>query len=328
MRCVIGCIVPVLLLGLSFVAAAEPPRVVTTIRPIHSLVSGVTGDVTKPHQLIHGSDSPHDYALTTSDARALHRADIIFAAGGSIEAFLVRTARSLPDDTPLVWMREADGMILHEVRSGGVWEHEEHGDAPGHEEEHRRDEVDDEAGGGESGHEDVARTIDAHLWLDPRNAVELTREVAERLTALDPANAERYRANADRQIERLRKMDREMSERLAAIRDRPYIVFHDAFQYFERRYGLNVVGSVTVDPERPPGARRLNELSRRIEEQDVVCIFVEPQFEPGVIRTIADATGVRTGTLDPLGSGPEADQEAYFDLMDDLATGLEECLEG
>lgn len=319
---------------LAALLAAFPPgasaesaiRVVTTIQPVHSLIAGVTRGVSEPYQLVRGGRSPHGFALTPSDARALHRADVIFATGESVEGFLVRTARSLPDDTRLVWMQGIDGLVLHDARAGGAWE--EHG----HEgdDDHRRDEghapEDDDGHGHDAEDEHGHGDVDGHVWLDPRNAIALTEFAGELLAAMDADNAERYRDNAREQVERLQALDRELDARLAAIRDRPYLVFHDAYQYFEKRYGLTARGSVTLDPERAPGARRLNELRERVEAEDVVCVFAEPQFEPRVIRVVSEAMHARTGELDPLGANIDPGPDAYFTLLRNLAGGLEECL--
>ncbi len=146
------------------------------------------------------------------------------------------------------------------------------------------------------------------------------------LSEVDPANAERYRANADSQVERLQALDEELDGKLDMARDKPYLVFHDAYQYFERRYGLAAAGSVTVEPDRAPGARRINELGNRIDEDGIVCIFAEPQFEPKVINVIREGTDVRTGELDPLGARIDPGRDAYFELLRNLAADLESCL--
>jgi len=287
----------------SATAQAEAARVVATIPPIHSLVAGVTRGVSEPYALIRGGQSPHGYALTTADARALNRAAAVFAAGERIEAFLGRAARSLPSDVEIVWMNRIDGLTLHPSRDGGAW-----------------------GGHDEGAHADHGGDSDDHVWLDPHNAMVFTRHAADLLARIDADHAEAYRANARRQIERLERLDARLRRRLEPIADVPYLVFHDAYQYFERRYGLNAVGAATVDPKRTPGARRLHELGERIEAQAVDCMFAEPQFEPRVIRVIERETAIRTGELDPLGADLEPGPDAYFELLDNLARGLEACL--
>lgn len=323
-------------------SADEPASVVTTIQPVHALVAGVTAGVSEPYQLVRGGQSPHAFALATSDARALHGADVVFAAGDTVEGFLERAVRSLPDTTQVVWMAAIDGMILHAARAGGAWQGhdhddghgdgnghgEAHGEDHGHGDDHGHDHDDDHAGNPDHSDGHGHSGIDTHIWLDPRNAIRLTEHAADVLAHIDPANAERYRSNADAQIERLQELDAELDGMLHAARERPYLVFHDAYQYFERRYDLAAAGSVTVEPDRAPGARRINELGQRIEQDNIVCIFAEPQFEPRVIHVVSEGTAARTAELDPLGAHIDPGPEAYFNLLRNMARDLEDCLAG
>ena len=299
-------------------AAADGPAVATTIQPVHSLIAGVTAGVTEPYQLVRGGQSPHGYSLSPSDSRALHGADLVFAAGESVEGFLVRAAGSLDEDTRIVWLEEMDDVVLHEARAGGAWEPHDH--------DHDHDHDDDSEHGHADDHDHDHGDIDSHLWLDPQNAIVLTERAADKLAALDPDNAERYRANAEEQVTRLEALVAELDGTLEAARERPYLVFHDAYQYFEQRFDLAAAGSVTIDPERPPGARRINELQQRIATDDIACVFAEPQFEPRVIETITEKTEVAVGQLDPLGAEIEPGPDAYFTLLRNLAADLEACL--
>lgn len=299
-----------ILLGLALAApaaGAAPPRVVASIPPLHSLVAGVAGDLAPPRLLVPGGRSPHTFSLAPSDARALAAADVVFAAGDVADAFLQRPLDSLAGDARVVRMAELDGLRRLPARRGGAWsEPGGHDDGDGH--------------AGEDG------PLDPHMWLDPRNALVLTRAIAATLAELDPANAERYRDNAAAVRGRLRALDRALAELLAPVADRPYLVFHDAYQYLEARYGLAAAGSVTVDPGRPPGARRLHELRQRIAREGITCLFIEPQFTPKVARAIVKGTDARIATLDPLGAGIEPGPSLYFELMRALADNLRACL--
>lgn len=304
-RCAAG-----LLLILAAATATAGPRLVASIAPIHSLVAGVAADRAPPRLLVPGGRSPHTFALAPSDTQALARADAVFLAGGTTERFLQRPLASLAADAIVVRMTQAPGAYRLAARSGGIWSHHDHGDHDGA-----------DADGGES-----PAHPDAHLWLDPANAIAFTRAVAGALGRVDPDNTSTYRANAAAQIERLRALDRELAGALAPVADRPYLVFHDAYQYLEARYGLAARGSITVDPGRSPGARRLAALRARIREAGVRCLFVEPQFEPAIARTVARETPARIAELDPLGAGLEPGPELYFALMRGLARDLRGCL--
>jgi zinc transport system substrate-binding protein len=338
----------VLMLGMLPAAATAEPRVIASIAPIHSLVAGVTEGITSARLLVPGGRSPHTFSLRPSDTRALARADAVFAAGETTERFLERPLASLAADAAVVRMIEADGVRRLPARAGGAWsEHHHHGsDGPGDGDDHDHGPDDghdheghaQEASGhdGHDGHEPdgdeeasephVGTSLDPHVWLDPHNAIAFTRAVAETLARIDPANAEAFAANARRQIEHLEALDRALARELEAVAERPYLVFHDAYQYFEARYELAAAGSITVDPGRPPGARRLAELRERIRQEDIQCLFVEPQFEPEVAHTIAEGTGARVAELDPLGAGLKPGPELYERLLRQLAENLRGCL--
>ena len=167
-----------------------------------------------------------------------------------------------------------------------------------------------------------------HLWLDPENAAAMVAAMAEALSLVDPDRAGIYRENASGLQSRLRRLDAELAETLAPVSERGFVVFHDAWQYFDTRYGLRAVGSVTVDPERPPGAARLVEIRERLKEAKAECVFVEPQFEPRLIRALVAGTGAALGALDPLGATIEDGPELYFELMRFNAESFRACFEG
>ncbi len=296
------------------VAAAEPgeaggaPVVVVSILPLHGLVAAVMAGIGSPHLLVRGGASPHDASLRPSDARALSAARLVVWAGPGLEAFLVKPLHALAGGARLLTLTEAPGMILLERRAGGVFEP-----------------LEAEEAGGEADH-DHAESVNPHLWLDPRNAIEIGHLAAAALAGLDPGNAPRYAANAARLAARLEALDRELAARLGPVAGIPFAVFHDAYPYFEARYSLRALGALTVDPTVPPGAKRLATLRQRLREEGAICVFAEPQFRPAVVAALAEGTGARAARLDPLGAGLRPGPEAYFTLMRELADGLAGCL--
>ena len=284
--------------------------VVVSILPLHALVAAVMAGVGTPHLLVRGGASPHDASLRPSDARALSAAKLVVWAGPGLETFLVKPLRALAGAARVLTLTEAPGMIRLKQRPGGAFEAEAGAEAEG-EADH------DERGG-----------VNPHLWLDPRNAIEIARQAAAALAELDPGNATRYAANEARLVARLEALDRELAARLGPVAEVPFAVFHDAYSYLEARYGLRALGALTVNPAVPPGAKRLAALRARLREEGAACVFAEPQFRPAVVAALAEGTGARAATLDPLGATLAPGPEAYFTLMRELADGLAACLTG
>jgi zinc transport system substrate-binding protein len=299
--------------------AAEVPRVVASIAPVHSLVAGVMRGVGMPTLLIKGGASPHTYSLRPSDAKALASARLIFWVGEDLERFLDRPLRTLGRDARKVALMEAKGVTVLKLRQGGIWGQHIHG----HDEEERA-----EAHGEEHGEHHHEHGHDPHIWLDPHNAKAMTAAIAAALVAADPANAAAYRANAARVAGRLDALDRELARTVAPVRAFHFVVFHDAYQYFERRYRLSAAGAITLDPGRTPGARRVAAIREAIRMRHARCVFAEPQFQPSLVTTVIEGSGARAATLDPLGASIKPGEEAYFILMRQLSRDLTDCLKG
>ena len=296
-------------IALATSAAAEVPSVVATIKPVHSLVAAVMGDLGTPALIVRGGASPHTYSLRPSDAAALEAADLVFWTGHGMELFLEDALSTIAAGARLVELAEAPGIELLPIREGGAFE--PHADEGGEHEE--------------TGHEGE---LDMHFWLDPENAKRMVDAIAAALSEADPANAASYAANAAAEKADLDALAAELAATVEPVRDRPFIVFHDAYQYFERRLGLEVAGSVTMAPDSMPGAQRVNELKARIAVSGVACVFAEPQFEPAIVSAIIEGTGARTGTLDPEGATLEEGQGLYRKLLENLARNLVACLSG
>lgn len=293
-------------------AVEEAPTVVVSIKPIHSLVAAVMEGVGEPHLLVKGSSSPHSYTMRPSDARAIVQAKLVVWVGENLESFLEKPLATLGGGAVRLKLTDALKDHLLPVRSGGPWEEHEHVQGHGDEDGHR-------------GEEPV--TADPHLWLDPIQAARIVDLLVPVLGRIDPAHAQRYRKNGERLKGRLDTLRGELQHKVEPVKDVPYVVFHDAYQYFEAAYGLDAVGSITIGPERRPGARRISRVREKIKAMNARCVFSEPQFEPRLIATVIEGTGARKGVLDPLGAGMPAGPETYFLLMNALADNLVACLE-
>ena len=293
-------------------ASADTPTTVVSIKPIHSLVSGVMDQVGDPILLLPAGASPHAYALRPSDARHLRDADLIVWVGEGLETFLQKPLRVRVGKAQIVTLVGDAGLDLLTVRKGPVWDRHQHTIA-------RTNEKRDARGG-------PTRNVEPHVWLDPRNAARIVGHVAAVLAKLDEPNAARYAANARRLKRRLAALDIEIRDIIAPVSAAPYVVFHDAYQYFERRYAIQPIGAITINPERKPGARRLAAIRRKIAEVGAQCVFSEPQFRPSVIRAVIRGTGARTGILDPLGIGTPDGIDGYVALLRGFAQSLRSCL--
>lgn len=377
--------------------ASAAPKVVVSIKPLHSLVAGVMKGVGEPHLLIKGAASPHTFSLKPSDAREIERARVIFWVGELLAPSLERPLEVLPKRAEVVAMTEIKGLKLLKIREGGLWEahddhhdehghgkakddhhddhkhakakddhhddhkhgkakddhHDEHKHAKGkddhhddhkhekakddhhddhkhgkakddHHDEHKHEKAKedhhDEKAGDHHGH------LDAHAWLDPIYAKKWVHEITHELEEVDPANGEKYEANEKRLMARLDALHEELKSALAPLKGAPYIVFHDAYQYFEKRYGLNAIGSVTLSPEIKPGAARLVEIRKKVRDTKSICVFSEPQFQPKLVKVVMEGTGAGTGVLDPLGADIPAGEDAYFTLLRNMAKSLKGCL--
>jgi zinc transport system substrate-binding protein len=316
-------------MGGAGVPAAAEIDVVASIKPVHSLVASVMQGVGEPVLLVKGTGSEHSYSLRPSAARALEQAEVVFWVGEAMETFLMKPLSALAGNAQVIELWRTPGLTLLPTRKGGMWEAHGHGmDHAGANAEHDaagRAEAQDEEGEREAGDHGHGET-DMHIWLDPGNAKVLAAAIASALGEADPSNAALYQANAERLRQQLDELDRSLRDRLATVADRPYVVFHDAYQYFEHRYRVDAVGAITINPTVRPSAQRLDQIHERLEQLDAACVFAEPQFEPTLVGTVTEGTSARTGVLDPLGAALEPGPEQYFQLMNGLADALVDCL--
>ena len=316
-------------LGVS--AANADVNVVTSIKPVHSLVSGVMQGVGSPTVIIEGAGSPHTYSLKPSQAKQLQDADLVFWMGDELETFLEGPIQNIAKDAKSIKLIDSHGLKKIKFREGGMFdEHDDHDDHDDHDkEEHAKDDHDDHGKEkhAKDDHDDHEHgEFDPHVWLDPINAKAVVHEIEEALVKADPKNAKKYEANAVRMAGKLDQLVTELRVQLQPVQGKGFIVFHDAYQYFEQRFGVAAIGSITVSPEVMPGAERVKALREKIRGLRATCVFSEPQFEPKLVRTLVDGTGVQTGVLDPLGSSLTKGPDLYFELVREMARSLKECL--
>lgn len=286
--------------------AAAELKVVVTIKPIHSLVTQLMEGVGAPVLLVDGAASPHAFSLKPSGVRAIDAADVFIRVSETLEPFTGKIVSALPESVRLVTLEEAPGLKLLDLRSSGTFEPHQH-----------EAEAQEEQGAGAK---------DGHIWLDPDNAKVIVSYLAEVLAERAPADAARFKANAEKLNARIDVLTAEIAAETKPLAHRPFVVFHDAYQYFADRFDLDSVGSITVSPDRQPSAKRLNELRQRMRALHAVCLFAEPLFQPNLVAAVVEGTDVRTSTLDPEGALLASGGELYFELMRNLAAGFKSCL--
>lgn len=292
------------------VAKEAGPRVVVTVKPLHSLVAGVMEGVGKPELLVEGRVSPHEFQLKPSQMRRLHEARLLFYISPVYETFLRKALTTLPETVRAAAVGEGSGIALLPLRSGGVWEKHVHA----HEHEHEHE------------HQSGAQVMDMHVWLSPEAAGSIVGYIRSELSAVDPLNAERYAVNAAALQKRLRALDASLAQRLAPLKNRPFVVFHDAYQYLERAYSLRGVGSLTLEPDEATSPARLLAIREKLQRLKAACVFREPYFSDRLVSTAREGTQARAGLLDPEATALSPGPELYFSLMEQLADGLETCL--
>lgn len=333
-------------------SASAEINVVASIKPIHSLVAAVMGGVGEPGLIVEGAGSPHNYALKPSQAQMLESATVIFWVGHELEAFLEKPLETVGANATSIELINAHDLVKRGFREGGAFDEHDHGDEAGHddhaheaehdhdhektaeaEHDHAHDKA--EEAGHSHDHEETVEVghdghghgeFDAHVWLDPVNAKAMVHEIEEALVAADPANAASYEANAEAVTARLDTLIAEVLAELEPVKDKGFIVFHDAYQYFESRFGITASGSITVSPEVMPGAERITEIRTRVQDLNATCVFAEPQFEPKLVSTVIEGTNAKAGTIDPLGAELEAGPDLYFQVIRNMATSIRTCL--
>nr|WP_319486438.1 zinc ABC transporter substrate-binding protein [uncultured Cohaesibacter sp.] len=314
--------------SVSLIAQAAP-KVATSIAPVYSITAAIMQDVGTPSLLIDQATSPHTAKLQPSDAMALQEADLIVWIGAALTPSLEKPIETLPEKARILTLSQIDGLTELAVRTGGNWEKHSHADDD-HDEDHDEDH---DAGHQDGEHEEHDHDghdhegHDPHVWLDPLNGIAMAKAIAENLSAIDPENASRYQANAETFQARLTASMDTIKKDLEPIKDKPYIVFHDAYHYFENRFGISAVGSVMLQPGVSPGVARVREIRTKLKELNVACIMAEPQFSDKILDTLIEGTDTKIGQMDPMGTNLQLGPDLYDALMHYNADKIRECLQ-
>ena len=280
-----------------------------SIKPLHSLVSGVMAGVAAPNLIVKGIGSPHGWSLRPSQIRSLARADLIFLMGYDLEKFLERPLQISAQNAIKIELYKTKGLNWLKIRQFDDFETDKHQIRINDKEEEKKS----------------FAKFDLHIWLDPVNAKILVFKIADVLSTFDPKNSKVYNANSALIARRLDSLIKEVNSRLKYSKEKKFMVFHDAYQYFENRFGISMLGSISVSSEMPPGAKRIKIAKDKVKLLNSSCVFIEPQISPKLAQIIVEGTNSNVRALDPLGSELEPNKELYFTLIRNLSNSIQSC---
>ncbi|MBD1154486.1 zinc ABC transporter substrate-binding protein [Pelagibacterales bacterium SAG-MED21] len=381
--------IPLILTILSIITFISPAnadvKVVTSIKPLHSLASYLMDGVGKPDLIVDGYASPHGFSMKPSHAKMLQNADLIFWVGEDLESFLEKPLSSIAKKAEKIELIEIKGLNVLKFRERNIFdEHDDHGnddhdkkedhdshakkedhddhddhgkkeddhDDHDHDDHAKKEEHDDHDDHDDHGkkeddhddhdHDDHAKKeehddhddhdgheghahgeYDPHIWLDPMNAKVILNEMVEHLIENDAKNATKYKSNLKKALKEIDKLNKDVKAELS--KSTASIVFHDAYQYFEERYNVNILGAFTVNTDVMPGAEQLAEIREIIEHDKVTCVFSEPQFNPDIIKAVAKDMNIKTGVVDPLGATLDPGKDLYFKLIRNMSASFKGC---
>ncbi len=294
------------------VAQRADAAVVASIKPLGFIASAIADGVTDTQVLLPDGASEHDYSLRPSDVKRLKNADLVVWIGPDMEAFMTKSVQATPDAKKVTIAELAKVKPL--LQKGGDDDEDEH--------HHDHDE------GENSDHHHHHGDYNMHLWLSPEIAQASAVAIHQKLVELMPQSRAKLDANLQEFEAHLAATDKQVGTELAPLKGKGYFVFHDAYGYYEKHYGLTPLGHFTVNPEIQPGAQRLHEIRTQLVEQKATCVFAEPQFRPAVVEAVARGTSVHMGTLDPLGTSIALGKESYAQFLTQLANQYSSCLKG
>ena len=324
-------IISILSLFTFFLPANADIKVVASIKPIHSLASYLMNGVAKPDLIVDGYASPHGFAMKPSHAKMLQNADLIFWVGEDVENFLEKPLGSIAKKAEKIELMQIKGLQVLKFRERNIFDdhddhgHDDHDKKEDHDSHAKKEDHDDH--GKKEDHDDHERhahgEFDPHIWLDPINAKVILNEMVEHLIENDPKNEAKYKSNLDEALKDIDKLTIDVMTELS--NSVSSIVFHDAYQYFEKRFNINILGAFTVNTDVMPGAEQLAEIREIIEHDKVACVFSEPQFNPDIIKAVAKDMNIKTGVIDPLGATLNPGKDLYFSLIKNMSASFKGC---
>jgi zinc transport system substrate-binding protein len=327
------------------VFATETTGVISTIQPINSLVSAIIGNTGKSITIIPSEQSPHDFKLKPSDVKVLQNGNIIFYVSNHLESSITKVLKNLPKNIKLINLMEESGVNHLAIRDNDAWErhdhhghddhdvhdkhgkkHDDHDDHDKHGKKHDDHDDHDKHEKKHDDHDDHEKEDDVHVWLSPDNAIKIVQKVNKVLSLYFPENSKIYNDNTTKFIDKIRNLKMELVKELSPIKNKPYIVFHDAYQYFEKTFELNAVGSVALEGDIASSPKQISIIKDKIVKSKASCVFQEPQFDSKLVKIVVEGTDAKIGTLDPLGVNISENKDFYLQLLTNMTKSLKECL--
>ena len=314
------------------VFATETTGVISTIQPINSLVSAIIGNTGKSITIIPSEQSPHDFKLKPSDVKVLQNGNIIFYVSNHLESSITKVFKNLPKNIKLINLMEESGVNHLAIRDNDAWErhdhhgHDDHDVHDKHGKKHDDHDDHDKHGKKHDDHDDHEKEDDVHVWLSPDNAIKIVQKVNKVLSLYFPENSKIYNDNTTKFIDKIRNLKMELVKELSPIKNKPYIVFHDAYQYFEKTFELNAVGSVALEGDIASSPKQISIIKDKIVKSKASCVFQEPQFDSKLVKIVVEGTDAKIGTLDPLGVNISENKDFYLQLLTNMTKSLKECL--
>ena len=314
------------------VFATETTGVISTIQPINSLVSAIIGNTGKSITIIPSEQSPHDFKLKPSDVKVLQNGNIIFYVSNHLESSITKVLKNLPKNIKLINLMEDAGVNHLAIRDNDAWErhdhhgHDDHDVHDKHGKKHDDHDDHDKHEKKHDDHDDHEKEDDVHVWLSPDNAIKIVQKVNKVLSLYFPENSKIYNDNTTKFIDKIRNLKMELVKELSPIKNKPFIVFHDAYQYFEKTFELNAVGSVALEGDIASSPKQISLIKDKIVKSKALCVFQEPQFDSKLVKIVVEGTDAKIGTLDPLGVNISENKDFYLQLITNMAKSLKECL--
>ena len=311
--------------------ATEKLKILSTIKPVHSLVSAVLGDLALTEQIIPNHASAHHYSLKPSDIRRINNADLIFRIDPNLESFLTKSLRSIAADK-VISLARTNNLTLHRALDS-----HNHPDKQTeksldhspqlHEDDHKHETHSTEGAEHEEDQQEAMEALDYHLWLNPNNATAMTNTILEALTKLLPEHKEQLIKNTNQLLDNISRKDQEITQQLESVKGTPFLVMHDAWQYFTRHYQLKQLGSISAQERLKPSARALSDARKTLTKSNVHCLLTEPNLKPKTLRVLTENLAVNVTEIDPLGREIPDSSLAYPQLLQYTADKLLSCLQ-